>query len=138
MGFVWGEIMKKRLGFTLIEFLAVISLILLIAAISLPKYSEIVDNQRLKTDAATAIQLGKMAEMYYMENKNLPEFNPSNVGEYVKASYNGDLKSKYMKGENFEITLTGNKADVSLGNIKFVIKGEFNESSIIPPNLGGD
>ena len=130
--------MKKRLGFTLIEFLAVVSLILLIAAISLPKYSEIVDNQRLKTDAATAIQLGKMAEMYYMENKNLPGFSPSKIEEYVKASYNGDLKSKYMKGENFKISLTENKADVSLGNIKFVIKGEFNESSIIPPNLGGD
>ncbi|MBP2027845.1 prepilin-type N-terminal cleavage/methylation domain-containing protein [Acetoanaerobium pronyense] len=130
--------MKKRLGFTLIEFLAVISLILLIAAISLPKYSEIVDNQRLKTDAATAIQLGKMAEMYYMENKNLPGFNPSKIEDYVKDSYNGDLKSKYIKDEKFKITLTDNKANVSLGSINFVVKGEFNESSIIPPNLGGD
>lgn len=102
--------MKKRFGFTLIEFLAVISLILLVAAISLPKYSDIVDKQRLKTDAATAIQLGKIAEMCYMEYKNLPGFDSGNIVKYVKESYDGDLKSKYLKGEEFTITLNKNRA----------------------------
>ena len=53
---------NKNRGFTLIELVAVITLLMLLASLALPKYTDIVDKQRLKTDASTAVQLASIAD----------------------------------------------------------------------------
>lgn len=123
---------NKINGFTLIEIVAVITLLMLMVSMALPKYTQIVDNQRLKLDAATAVQLSDIAETWYMENKTLNNFDVSNVTAYIKSVYGGvEPKSQYLKGKNFVVSLDKGKATVKLENIEFVKDGIFNEDSII-------
>lgn len=124
---------KKALkGFTLIELIAVVSLLMLIATLSFPKYSQIVDEQRLKLDAATAVQIGSIAESFYIQNKSSQTIDENSIKTYIENTYGEKPKSKYMKDGEFKVTLTDKgKANVSLGTINFVVAGIFNEESVM-------
>lgn len=120
-------------GFTIMELIAVVSLLMLIATLSFPKYSQIVDEQRLKLDAATAVQIGSIAESYYLQYKSSHAIDENSIKTYIENTYGEKPKSKYIKDGEFKITLTDKgKANVSLGSINFVVAGIFNESSVIP------
>ena len=60
----------KHKGFTLLEIIAVISLLIVLASISVPSYLNIVENQKKRADLATALQLAQMAKTYYIEKKD--------------------------------------------------------------------
>lgn len=127
---------QKLKGFTLIEIVAVITLLMLMVSMALPKYTEIVDKQRLKLDASTAVQLSNIAETWYMENKTLKDFDVSNLTNYIKSVYGGvEPTSQYLKGKNFAVTIDNGKATVKLENIEFVKDGIFNEDSVTVVSL---
>ncbi len=123
---------KKSLkGFTLVELIAVVSLLMLIATLSFPKYSQIVDEQRLKLDGAVAVQIGSIAESYYLQYKTSQTIDESSLKSYIVKNYGQQPKSKYVKDGEFKVTITDKgKANVSLGTIKFVEDGIFNEESV--------
>mgnify|MGYP003397818506 CR=1 FL=1 len=117
---------NKNRGFTLIELVAVITLLMLLASLALPKYTDIVDKQRLKTDASTAVQLASIAETWYLENKTSSTFDV----------YGGiEPKSQYLKDKTFSVSLNDGKATVKLESIEFVKDGIFNEASIETTDL---
>lgn len=131
--FIFGRQLNKNglKGFTLIEIVAVITLLMLMVSMALPKYTEIVDKQRLKLDASTAVQISNIVETWYMENKTLKDFDVSNVTTYIKSVYGGvEPTSQYLKGKNFTVSLNNGKATVKLENIEFVKDGIFNEDSV--------
>ena len=102
-------------GFTLVELIAVVSLLMLIATLSFPKYSQIVDEQRLKLDAATAVQIGSIAESYYLQYKSSHIIDENSIKTYRENTYGEKPKSKYIKDGEFKITLTDKgKANVSM------------------------
>ncbi len=126
----------KKNAFTLIELVAVVTLLMLMASLALPKYTDIVDKQRLKTDASTAVQLASIAETWYLENKTSATFDETKLNDYIKKTYGGvEPKSQYLKDKSFLVSLNEGKATVKLESIEFVKNGIFNEESIESTNL---
>ena len=118
----------KHRGFTLLEIIAVISLLIVLASISVPSYINIVENQKKRADLATALQLAQMAKTYYIEKKDTDQ---GKLKEYIIKNYEEFPKSKY-NGEEFDISFdTNNKVNVSVTKdgekIEFVIAGKENE-----------
>lgn len=118
----------KRRGFTLLEIIAVISLLIVLASITVPSYINIVQNQKKRADLATALQLAQMAKTYYIEKKDTDK---GKLKEYIIKNYEEFPKSKY-NGEEFDISFdTNNKVNVSVSKngekIEFVIAGKANE-----------
>lgn len=118
----------KHKGFTLLEIIAVISLLIVLASITVPSYINIVQNQKKRADLATALQLAQMAKTYYIEKKDTDK---GKLKEYIIKNYEEFPKSKY-NGEEFDISFdTNNKVNVSVSKngekIEFVIAGKANE-----------
>lgn len=118
----------KHRGFTLLEIIAVISLLIVLASITVPSYINIVENQKKRADLATALQLAQMAKTYYIEKKDTDQ---GKLKEYIIKNYEEFPKSKY-NGEEFDISFdTNNKVNVSVSKngekIEFVIAGKANE-----------
>ena len=118
----------KHKGFTLLEIIAVISLLIVLASISVPSYLNIVENQKKRADLATALQLAQMAKTYYIEKKDTDK---DKLKEYIIKNYEEFPKSKYS-GEEFDISFdTNKKVNISTTKegekIEFVIGGKANE-----------
>lgn len=62
--------MKTRSAFTLIELLVVISIIAVLASISLPVYNSVMENSRAATDANNLKQLGTGVAQYLNDNED--------------------------------------------------------------------
>ena len=118
----------KHKGFTLLEIIAVISLLIVLASITVPSYLNIVENQKKRADLATALQLAQMAKTYYIEKKDTDK---DKLKEYIIKNYEEFPKSKYS-GEEFDISFdTNKKVNISTTKenekIEFVIGGKANE-----------
>ena len=118
----------KHKGFTLLEIIAVISLLIVLASISVPSYLNIVENQKKRADLATALQLAQMAKTKYIEKKDTDK---NKLKEYINKNYEEFPTSKYS-GEEFEISFdTNKKVNISTTKegekIEFVIGGKANE-----------
>ena len=119
---------KRHRGFTLLEIIAVISLLIVLASITVPSYINIVENQKKRADLATALQLAQMAKTYYIETKDTTQ---SKLKEYIIKNYEEYPKSKY-NGQEFDISFdTNNKVNISVTKdgetINFVIEGKANQ-----------
>ena len=119
---------KRHRGFTLLEIIAVISLLIVLASITVPSYINIVENQKKRADLATALQLAQIAKTYYIETKDTTQ---SKLKEYIIKNYEEYPKSKY-NGQEFDISFdTNNKVNVSVTKdgetINFVIEGKANQ-----------
>ena len=117
---------KRHKGFTLLEIIAVISLLIVLASITVPSYINIVENQKKRADLATA--LAQMAKTYYIETKDTTQ---SKLREYIIKNYEEYPKSKY-NGQEFDISFdTNNKVNISVTKdgetINFVIEGKANQ-----------
>lgn len=118
----------KHKGFTLLEIIAVISLLIVLASITVPSYLNIVENQKKRADLAAALQLAQMAKTYYIEKKDTDK---DKLKEYIIKNYEEFPKSKYS-GEEFDISFdTNKKVNISTTKegekIEFVISGKANE-----------
>lgn len=72
---------KRDYGFTLIEVLAVVIIIGVLAAVIIPKLGSTIFNARQKADVATAHQVKTALDRYQAENGNYPKKGDSNVNE---------------------------------------------------------
>ena len=105
---------KHKKGFTLLEIIAVISLLIVISSMAIPAYTGIVDTQKKRADVATALQLCEIAKTYYIETK---DNDATKLKAYITEQFGGDYpKSKYNNTE-FSVTFgTGNKPSVSIAD----------------------
>lgn len=95
------QLLKKEEGFTLIELLAVIAILALIVAISIPLIGNVIADSKTKTDEAQEALIIDAAQMYYIQN---PDETTTTVEDLVNGGYLED-------NVNTETT-TVDKADV--------------------------
>ncbi|GLI55842.1 hypothetical protein PM10SUCC1_13560 [Propionigenium maris DSM 9537] len=88
--------MKK--AFTLIELMVVISIISILAAISLPRFTDITDDARVAQVQGNLLNLRTSIEMFHVKNEEYPVY-----GEVQPASSNssGDISSDGSLSEAF-------------------------------------
>lgn len=115
---------RKKKGFTLLEIIAAVSLIVIISSVAIPMYMNIVDKQKYNTDLAVALQLEQQAKTYYIENKDTDKTKLKN---YIEEIYGTMPKSKY-NGSEFTVEFdTAKKVTVSAGGKTFIDKGKEQE-----------
>ncbi|MBS6062978.1 type II secretion system protein [Criibacterium bergeronii] len=116
---------SKRRGFTLLEIIAAITLMLVIVSAAMPVYSNIVEGQKLKTDKVTAMQISQIAKTYIIENKNTA--TQDEITDYVKQAYDGELpKPESSPNSEFSIVYNSENAsvDVKIGDKILVDDGK--------------
>lgn len=125
------EYSKKIRGFTLIELIGVLGILIVIMSISIPTFRGIVEDQKIKADMATAAQIAKIAELW-SEEQNLTlstyvEVNDnSEVGRYIIKSFkNKKPKASYTEDAVWNVNIDNDHlASVKLGNVELVKSGE--------------
>lgn len=65
--------LKNEKGLTLVELLAVIVILGIIAAIAVPSIGSLIENQRIKATKADALNAISAAQLYFVENDNETE-----------------------------------------------------------------
>lgn len=128
----------------MIEFIAMISLILVIASIAVPNYMRVVDENRLKADTATAFEIAKISESYYAQNRS-SALSKEKLQAHVLRMYDGALPiPQYDASARFEVELDSNgRATVRMASVEtsgagvvLVDKGKLKEMSL--ENLTGE
>ncbi|PAE21718.1 hypothetical protein CHH80_04660 [Bacillus sp. 7504-2] len=121
---------NNQRGLTLVELLAVIVILGIIAAIAIPSIGKIIENTKIDSVKADAIQIINSAKIYYSETGN-GDIKLEDLGGHIEL--NSQFKGttvKVEKGE-FRITGTGEKdnievefSNVSISDINNAKKGD--------------
>jgi type IV pilus assembly protein PilA len=120
------KVLKEQRGLTLIELLAVVVILGIIAAIAVPAIGNIIENQKTKAHKANAIMILDAAKLYWLDNpaqasgnnevtvQQLATPNASGkkyldaipINPATNAPYGNGSKVIYNSG-NYQVTLEG-------------------------------
>lgn len=91
--------LKNEKGLTLVELLAVIVILGIIAAIAVPAIGNIITNSKYNAAKADALNVLNAAQMYYLDNPDGEESEGSSAGEKTDASVSieGLEKAGYLE-----------------------------------------
>lgn len=79
--------MRNEKGLTLVELLAVIVILAIIAAIIIPAFGKIIDNSRIKSEKANAIRVIEAAELYFADAKAVAYLDSIGIPALVEKGY---------------------------------------------------
>ncbi|WEG11461.1 prepilin-type N-terminal cleavage/methylation domain-containing protein [Pullulanibacillus sp. KACC 23026] len=101
------KLLKKQDGFTLVELLAVIVILAIIAAISIPAIGHIINNSRNKASVNDALQIIDAAKLYVADHPNYtPSDTPDTDSEIVGTTGDTNSLATYLNstvsGSTFE------------------------------------
>lgn len=75
-------IYSKNKGFSLIELLIALSIVLILVAISIPKFNEVLQNSKVRTDIVTASKIGEAVRMWkYDDGSRVLPSTPTKYSE---------------------------------------------------------
>lgn len=90
--------MKK--GFTLVELLAIIVILGIIAIIATPVINDLIENARKNTFKSSALKLVEVAKQYYLNSRLNGEWSYGGVWFYA-------IDGKFISEEGYELTFNG-------------------------------
>ncbi|QSB08375.1 prepilin-type N-terminal cleavage/methylation domain-containing protein [Lysinibacillus fusiformis] len=82
-----GNRLKNEKGLTLVELLAVIVILAIVAAIAVPAIGNVIDNSRYKALKADAINVIHAAQFYFMEHPSADPWQEVKVRKLVSEGY---------------------------------------------------
>ncbi|WDU80725.1 type II secretion system protein [Lysinibacillus sp. G01H] len=82
-----GNRLKNERGLTLVELLAVIVILAIVAAIAVPAIGNVIDNSRYKALKADAINVIHAAQFYFMEHPSADPWQEVKVRKLVSEGY---------------------------------------------------
>lgn len=105
------NLLKKRLknekGLTLVELLAVIVILGIVAAIAIPAIGSLIDNSRIKAVKADIANVINATNIYYTEHGKLPE-NQAALKPYIESFGTIQTITSFSRDQTTnEITITG-------------------------------
>lgn len=104
---------KNQKGMTLVELLAVVVILGIIAAVAIIAINNVIDNSRRDAIRSDAIQLINAANLYKSERGDLPK-NIEDLSDYVELS--NEWKDAAGDGENTFTTKGGKTAISAVGS----------------------
>ena len=124
--------MKNKKGFTLVELLAVIIVLAVVAVISIPVIGNLIDKAKKDMLKDTAINLVESGKIYYsnvlMENsEGLILSKKFTIGDNINEL---DFKGKLPSSGYVEISRKGN-VSVAVSNGTYCAKKEFYDTEIV-------
>ncbi|KAB2338996.1 prepilin-type N-terminal cleavage/methylation domain-containing protein [Cytobacillus depressus] len=109
-----GKRLKDQRGLTLVELLAVVVILGIIAAIAVPSIGNIIENSKKDTHIANAQQLQNAAKLYFAET---PTKTSATLEELKTAGFMDDIVDPSDKTKTYEAGTT--KIDYS--NKKYLV-----------------
>jgi prepilin-type N-terminal cleavage/methylation domain-containing protein len=77
--------LRRRMGFSLMELLAVVTIIGIIATVILPRFATLTDTSTTRTNSHNKAQINSAVERWYVEKGTWPAADLSDIG--VDMSY---------------------------------------------------
>ena len=114
---------KKKDGFTLVELVIVISIIMILISIALPRYNKTNMSAQVAAHNSNVKMIKNAAILYLSDNNDDTNIDQSKIGEYIGEYIDGKMPKpiKNIQGANqgsFTITITNGEIIISPGLVK--------------------
>ncbi|MCA1038942.1 prepilin-type N-terminal cleavage/methylation domain-containing protein [Bacillus infantis] len=113
-----GQKLKNEKGLTLIELLAVIVILGIIAAIAIPSIGKIIENSKISAVKADAIQILNAAKIRYAENSSDKEISLEDLKGFLDEvpTFKDDTDAEVVVTDEgaFQFTGTGTKSGITV------------------------